>query len=245
MKRKFILFVVVLALIFACFVACAPKAESRAERQEQKRLDGILAEINELYIQNDDYKNQWNELEAQQEQLHGSAELNRVKINELWNEYYKDKVDTKVMDKICQLSPDSPMCWNYTMLIDLMDVANKRNVDYKLLLWIMYWESHIWVNFKPYKCSITNNWAGLKARKYDDWAVSEWYNVQYWNLTWMDLEWCWLYYFEDTHTFFESLANTIGIWYAKCNNDPYCIMNSYVWHESAAWINNVYKFYSL
>ena len=116
--------------------------------------------------------------------------------------------------------------------------------DYKLLLGIMYAESHIGANFKPYKCKITNNRAWLKGRKYDDWTTSERYNVQYQSLD-LDLEWCWLYYFEDYKQFFESLANTISIGYGKCNEDVYCIMKSYVWHESGAWVRNVYLFKSL
>ena len=158
---------------------------------------------------------------------------------------YWNEETLPVMKRICELSPDSPMCNDWEMLMDLKDVAEKRWTDYRLLLGIMYGESHIWVNFKPYKCKVTNNWAGLKGRKYDDGTTSERYNIQYQSLTGMDLEWCWLYYFDDVHTFFESLANTIWIGYAKCNDDPYCIMKSYVWHESAAWISNVYKFYSL
>lgn len=218
--------------------------ETKAVRQEEQRLDWILEEINSLYIINDEYKTQWEELEQQQTSLHESAEENRKQITVLRNEYYKDKVDGKVMNKICELSKDSPMCNDYVMLNKLKEIADKRNVDYKLLLWIMYAESHIWYSFNQENCKQTNNWAGLKARKYDDGTVSEKFDKQYQTLD-KDLNGCWLYYFEDVETFFESLANTIWIWYKSCNEDPYCIMKYYVGHESWAWVRNVYLFKSL
>ena len=218
--------------------------ETKAIRQEEQRLDWILEEINSLYILNDEYTKQRNELEAQQTDIHNSAEENRKQIDTLWNEYYKDKVDGKVMSKICELSKDSPMCNNYTMLNKLKTIADNRNVDYKLLLGIMYAESHIWANFNKENCRQTNNWWWVKNRKYDDGTVSEKFDKQYQTLD-KDLNGCWLYYFEDVETFFESLANTIWIWYKSCNEDPYCIMKYYVGHESWAWVRNVYLFKSL
>lgn len=218
--------------------------ENIQTRQEEKRLDWILEQINELYLLNDEYTTKRNELEQQQTELHNSAESNREQIAILRNEYYKDKVDSKVMNKICELSPNSPMCNDYVMLNKLMEISDKRKVDYKLLLWIMYAESHIWANFNQENCRQTNNWGGVKNRKYDDWTVSEKFDIQYQSLN-LDLNGCWLYYFEDVEQFFESLANTISLWYAKCNEDPYCIMKYYVGHESWAWVRNVYLFKSL
>lgn len=61
-------------------------------RKEQNRLDWILNEINQLYIVNEDIQNQRNELEAQQTQLHNSAEENRTKIDELREEYDNSKL---------------------------------------------------------------------------------------------------------------------------------------------------------
>lgn len=215
------------------------------EKREVKRLDGILEEINNLYVENDDLKNQWQELEDEQERIHWSAEENREEIRRLWNEYYKDKVDGKVMDKICELSSSSPMCGDYEMLMKLMEISEKRWVDYKLLLGIMYAESHIGANFNIHNCGSTNNWAGLKARKYDDGSMSEWFDKQYEKLNDESLNGCRLYKFDSVYDFFESLANTISIGYKKCNEDPYCIMKSYVGHESGAWVRNVYLFKSL
>lgn len=218
--------------------------ETKVIRQEEQRLDWILEEINSLYIINDEYKTQWEELEAQQTEIHNSAEENRKQITALRNEYYSNTEYWVVMDKICELSPNSPMCNDYVMLNKLNEIATHREVDYKLLLGIMYAESHIWYNYNKENCRQTNNWAWLKARKYDDGRISEWFDKQYETLD-KDLNGCWLYYFEDVETFFESLANTIWIWYAKCNEDPYCIMKSFVGHESWAWVRNVYLFKSL
>ena len=207
------------------------------EKKEQKKLDGILAEINDLYIANEEITQQWNELEEQQQQLHGSAEQNRKQISELRNQYYKDSDTWNVMKTICEKSPNSPMCNDYNMLETLKRVADKRWVDYKLLLWIMYAESHIGANFNAEQCRASNNRAWLKARKYDDWRTSEWFDKQEWKI-----DGCRLYNFDTVEQFFESLANTISMWYSKCNWDVYCISKAYVWHESWAWVNNVHKF---
>ena len=55
-------------------------------------MDNILEQINQLYIANDDLQTQWEELEKQQQQIHGSAEENRQKIDELWEEYDNSKL---------------------------------------------------------------------------------------------------------------------------------------------------------
>lgn len=57
------------------------------ERKQQRIADNLLNEINELYIANEEITNQWQALEDQQQQLHASADLNRDKIDALWEEY--------------------------------------------------------------------------------------------------------------------------------------------------------------
>lgn len=190
----------------------------------------------------------WHEQEMIKD--HEEAESWRLYLNEVNKELYGTPDTIKVMNKICELSENSPMCNDREMLNDLMEVASGK-VDYKLLLGIMYAESHIWANFKPYNCNITSNWAGLKARKYNDWQTSPRYTYQYEQFElnnpdlYKKLEGCWLYYFDNPHQFFESLTNTISIGYKSCNEDVYCIMKSYVGHESWAWVRNVYLFKSL
>ena len=61
-------------------------------RKEQNRLDWILNEINQLYIQNEDIQKQREQLEAEQTQLHNSAQENREKIDELRTEYDNSKL---------------------------------------------------------------------------------------------------------------------------------------------------------
>lgn len=222
-------------------IAITPKSPEKIWEENIKDLEQQKTEIIQLIEQK---KIEYAEKEQELVEIHNDAEKLREMVKQINQELYWNPETDKVMDKICELSKESPMCWDWEMLNDLIQVANQRQVDYKLLLGIMYAESHIWINFKPYKCNITNNWAWLKGRKYDDRTMSEWYNEQYQNLN-LDLEGCWLYYFEDIHTFFESLANTISLWYSKCNEDVYCIMKSYVWHESGAWVRNVYLFKSL
>lgn len=229
----------IIVLVFWCF---RPQVQSNIEaKQEQKRIDGILAEINNLYIMNDEYKTQREELEMQQQNLHGSAEENRLEIERLWNEYYKAEDDEHVMELICKEVENSPLCWNYTLLNELKDIAEKRNVNYKLLLWIMYHESKLWTAFAPsYECSKSNNRAGLKARKYDDGSVSEWFDKQE-----NKIQWCWLYNFETVEDGFESLANTISLGYRKCLDRPEsvsCICNVYVGKYSQAWVDSVRRF---
>lgn len=243
MKLTNKIYVIIIGILIAVilFICFAPRVESRIEeKQEQKRLSWLLEEINNLYILNEDYTKQRNELEKQQTQLHNSAEENRTQIAKLRNEYYKGSWDD-IMKVICEKAPNSPMCNNYRMLDDLKKIANERWVDYKLLLGIMYAESKLGTARAPTEdCKGSNNWWWVKARKYDDGSVSEWFDKQE-----NRIPWCWLYNFETVNDFFESLANTISIWYKKCNNDIYCISRSYVWHESWSWVNNVYKFYSL
>lgn len=248
-KTKTILALIGLLLFSLFILGCSNDVAEQTTTQEIEQRPIDFKEQKELVLQEiKDIQNEYHEYELKMIKLHETADKKRLEVKELDKQIYWTPELVSVMDRICELSKDSPMCWDYEMLNDLKEVAEKRNVNYKILLWIMYWESHIWVNFKPYNCRVSNNWAGLKARKYDDGRLSERYNIQYqWlsNELQRELDWCWLYYFEDVHTFFESLANTIGIGYAKCNGDIYCISKSYVWHESWAWVNNVRKFLSI
>lgn len=215
--------------------------ETKAIRQEEKRLDWILEQINELYLLNEDYTKQRNELEQQQTELHESAESNREQIAILRNEYYKSNDNEDIMGLICTSVPTSPMCNNYRMLDDLKRIAEERNVSYKLLLWIMYHESKLGTARNPSKeCANSNNRAWLKARKYDDGSVSEWFDKQP-----NKIEGCWLYNFETVNDFFESLANTISLWYRKCLDRPEpvsCISAVYVGKYSQPRVDSVRKF---
>lgn len=215
--------------------------ETKAIRQEEQRLDWILEEINSLYILNDEYKTQWEELEAQQTEIHNSAEDNRKQITALRNEYYKWTDDEHVMELICKEVSNSPLCWDYVLLNKLKEIADKRNVDYKLLLGIMYHESKLGTARAPTEeCKRSNNWWWVKARKYDDGTVSEWFDKQE-----NKIPWCWLYNFDTVEEFFESLANTISLGYWKCLERPEpvsCISAIYVGKYSQPRVDSVRKF---
>ena len=71
------------------------------QRKEENRKETLLNQINYLYIQNDDYTKKIKQLDIEKEQyiadveqkqanLHGSAEENTQKIDELWRKYYGD-----------------------------------------------------------------------------------------------------------------------------------------------------------
>ena len=71
------------------------------QRKEENRKETLLNQINQLYIQNDDFTQQIKQLDVEKEKyiesienqktnLHGSAEINTQKIDELWREYYGD-----------------------------------------------------------------------------------------------------------------------------------------------------------
>lgn len=241
----FILAVIVIVLGIIIVKAIQKTANNIKEniqiRQEEQRLDWILEEINSLYIINDEYTKQRNELEAQQTEIHNSAEENRKQIATLRNEYYKSNDNEDIMGLICTSVPTSPMCNDYRMLDDLKRIAEERNVSYKLLLWIMYHESKLGTAFAPsQECANSNNWAWLKARKYDDGSVSEWFDKQP-----NRIEGCWLYNFETVNDFFESLANTISLWYRKCLDRPEpvsCISAVYVGKYSQPRVDSVRKF---
>lgn len=240
-KTKLILILLVLFCSILLFAGCSKGIPPIPEENINiVTTEDLIAErdwAKEKIVQ---LQEQYHEYEVEMDNIHKQADELREYIIMLNEAIYWNEETLPVMHRICELSPESPMCNNWEMLMDLKDVAEKRGTDYRLLLGIMYAESHIWSHFNKENCRQTNNRWWLKARKYDDGTVSEWFDKQE-----NKIEWCWLYNFTDTHEFFESLANTISIWYAKCNNDIYCIGKVYVWHESAAWTNNVWKFYSL
>lgn len=239
-KTKLILALLVLFCSMLLFAGCSKSKEPDISTGHEVTLEDMILERDWAKAHIEQLKIDYHEKEQELQDIHKQADELREYINDLNEAIYWNEETLPVMHRICELSPESPMCNDWEMLMDLKDVAEKRGTDYRLLLGIMYAESHIGSAFRPAHCWATNNRAWLKARKYDDWTVSEWFDKQE-----NKIEWCWLYNFTDTHEFFESLANTISIWYAKCNNDIYCIGKVYVWHESAAWTNNVWKFYSL
>ena len=92
-KSLMILSIIAWVFIILLFFLYWWRLHSNLEiRKEQNRLDWILNEINQLYIANEDIQTQREQLEAQQTQLHNSAEENRQKIDELRTEYDNSKL---------------------------------------------------------------------------------------------------------------------------------------------------------
>lgn len=107
------------------------------------------------------------------------------------------------------------------LLQGIYDISIEKWVDINILLGISWSESRLLTDFKPYHCVNTNNPAGIKRKKNNDWTVNK--------IKLPTSSWCWLYSFETIEAGFESLANTIRQWYinAWCN-DLDCIAYKYV-----------------
>jgi len=119
----------------------------------------------------------------------------------------------------------SPLCNNWELYNSLKYISNKKNVSFNLMIGISYAESHIWTNFNPQRCYVTNNWSGKKREKFDDGSNSPRFNhMSNWH------KGCRLYTFDSVEHFWWSFANTLYYWYlSKGCNTPECISQWYVW----------------
>lgn len=146
------------------------------EKKEQNRKETLLNQINQLYIENDDYTQQIKQLDVEKElyladletkktDLHGSAELNTQKIDELWREYYGDNEWHPWMlnkDGTAQVMPT--LASNTTH-----ERFKEMAADYWLDAW-MIWEVENFYGIKEWvvlcitvaETSWWNRWAGWK-----------------------------------------------------------------------------------
>ena len=137
-----------------------------------------------------------------------------------------------INDKVCRLRWTSPLCWDYDQLKYIVKISNEHELDPNVLIGISYAESWIWTNFAPTQdCSRMNNRGWIKAKKKDDWTTEK-YKLPY--------SWCRLYPFKDMNAYWDSLANTIRLWYvdAWCDNLS-CLSAYYVgkpWQPKSSWI---------
>lgn len=137
---------------------------------EEKRINNLLEEINDLYIANEYIQSQYDELERQQDNLHWSAELNRQKIDELWEEFrwLKGTWWTPWMlneDGTAQLMPELTSTTEHDKFKELaadygLDASTIRAVEnhYWIKEWVVlcitiaetsggnrwYWKQNIW-----------------------------------------------------------------------------------------------------
>lgn len=158
-----------------------------------------------------------------------------------FNRIYEQS-DIYILHKdICKTVPKSPLCSDFELLKRVDDIAKSKNVPTRLLIGITYAESHVGIAFNRPACKEYHNWSWTKWRKHNDWRV-EWFTKN----RKADEKGCWLFRFESVEQGFESLANTISIGYAKCENNARCISGSYVGSpavQEESWIANVGKFY--
>ena len=132
----------------------------------------------------------------------------------------------------------SPLCWDINMLKYINQVAYNHWIDMEVMLGISFSESHLWTNFAPSQdCSKMHNWWGIKAKKNDDWTTER-YKLPY--------SGCRLYPFQDMKAYWNSLANTISMWYVQwwCDNLK-CLSAYYVgspWTVKQSWVDRVSYF---
>lgn len=181
-----------------------------------------------------------------------NEEIRDYFMNELWIKLEEDKKkeitgkeetsDEVIMNKICELWQinwkKSPLCNNKELYNKFKQISLDKWVDFWLMLWITYAESHIWANYLPSYCWSLNNWAWMK-----------WVRTDEWKMLWgkfPDERWCRLYHFKDKESWWKWLANNLKYWYIErwCST-PECINEYWVWKKSQRWINAVNKFYKL
>jgi hypothetical protein len=149
------------------------------------------------------------------------------------------------MDRICKISihwKNSPLCNNWELFNLWKRISEDRGADRKIILGIMYSESHIGANWAGTCNSSWNNRWWVKARRGDDQKVKRDQPIPN--------NWCWLYKFDSMENYFITKANIIGDGYKWCFNrnttrdKVTCISRAYVGSPHKAeqsWINNVMK----
>lgn len=131
----------------------------------------------------------------------------------------------------------SPLCNNRPLYKNLKYISDVKWVSFMMMLSVSFAESHIGVNFKPSKCSSTNNWWWIKWSKANNGKVDK--------INLPDKNWCRLYSFNSVEEYWNALANTLKLWYynAWCNNAT-CLSDRYVWWPwvDMSWVNRVNSF---
>ena len=261
-KMSNIIYISAVVIWVLCLVLRWPRLEKQQEINKlQKEKEKIVAEISWLNSELDNLKQtreyycweksvlkmSWDVIRDEIGELKTTIKWIDLKLMDMLDLHWSpDNENIEVMKLVCEKAPKSPLCMNFQLLDNIKIIWFDKWVNYKLLLWISYAESHLWMAFAPhFWCEKSNNWGGIKRKKNDDGTVSEKFNKQY---TWLDpelrwyLSWCYLYAFETVEDYFISLANTITQGYWVCEEDPSCIVKSYVWKYSQNWVNNVSVF---
>lgn len=116
----------------------------------------------------------------------------------------------------------SPLCNNISLTKELYRISEDRWVDFMLMLWIAYAESHIGRNYAKWCDKSYNNMWGIKRAI--DW---EWNKKKDQDIP--DKNWCWIYKFNSLQKYWASKANSLYHWYYKKNCTTIsCIAKYYV-----------------
>ena len=120
----------------------------------------------------------------------------------------------------------------------LKTISTNKWVEFWLLVWITYAESHIWANYSSSACIDYNNRSWIKRAKHDDGTTTK--------TKLPDTNWCWIYKFDTIGNYWNSFANSIKMWYIdKDCKTPECISQYRVrsdWAVKDRWSNRVNMF---
>lgn len=136
----------------------------------------------------------------------------------------------KINDKI------SPLCNNRDMYMSGKKIFSDRNVPRDIAIWVMYAESHIWINYAGSCDESWNNRGGIKYRILDDGSRERDQPIPNWN-------WCRLYKFKSLDDYFISKANTFTK-YSWCFNKDKpitCMAYNYVGNPKVAEQSRIYR----
>ena len=150
------------------------------------------------------------------------------------------------MERICKYSADSPLCNNHDMFDKFKKISEDRWVDFGLMVWMSYSESHIWVNYAPTpSCGNTHNRAWMKRWRYDDGSYTKKYDKQYASMPEdqrNNVKGCYLYNFDSPEEFWINFANTLKYGYIqRWGVTPEVISKYRVWSDRKVKPERVYR----
>lgn len=174
--------------------------------------------------------------------------------------------DEILMERICAVAPNSPLCGKWDLYFSLKKITEDRLPPEKygrmweIMLGIAFAESHIWQNYakdnKWGTCYWRNNWGWTKYQINDDNSRVHsrqlngfnYWTKYHWRYT--DQHWCNLYPFASIEEFWITKVNGMRFGYPTCilNSNPTpirCLSFRYVGNPNMAetnWIKNVSSF---
>ena len=141
------------------------------------------------------------------------------------------KEDEALMERVCKRN--SPLCNDRDLFMNGKEIFESKWVPRELALGIMNAESSLG-KYYAWTCDASwNNRGGVKRRKEDDWTSVKDQPIPN--------DWCWLYRFDSLEDYFNSKANTLGLWYKACMSRGSleaiadCVSYSYVGER---WVHN-------